>query len=80
MWCSPRSPSSHLYPHSTLTPPSQRCMKDKVANVVLASLALFQSLVGGLGASAGGSAVQGACDQILPLLLEKLGDNNPKIR
>ena len=55
-------------------------MKDKVANVVLASLALFQSLVGGLGASAGGSAVQGACDQCLPLLLEKLGDNTPKIR
>ena len=26
---------------STHTPPSQRCMKDKVANVVLASLALF---------------------------------------
>ncbi|GAX83265.1 hypothetical protein CEUSTIGMA_g10691.t1 [Chlamydomonas eustigma] len=59
----------------TLSKTALRCMKDKVANVFLASLGLFQSLVG----SSTGHAVQVASDNCLPMLLDKLGDNNPKL-
>lgn len=55
-------------------------MKDKVANVFLSSLGLFQLIVEHYGQAAGSSTVQQCCHHCLPLLLEKLGDNNPKLR
>ena len=55
-------------------------MKDKVANVFLSSLAMFQAVIDGFSAQAGASAIQSACDSCLPALIEKLGDNNTRLR
>eukprot|EP00195_Chlamydomonas_chlamydogama_P012277 CAMPEP_0202901254 /NCGR_PEP_ID=MMETSP1392-20130828/14151_1 /ASSEMBLY_ACC=CAM_ASM_000868 /TAXON_ID=225041 /ORGANISM="Chlamydomonas chlamydogama, Strain SAG 11-48b" /LENGTH=824 /DNA_ID=CAMNT_0049587793 /DNA_START=202 /DNA_END=2677 /DNA_ORIENTATION=+ len=64
----------------TLVRTVQRGMKDKVANVFLTSLSLFQCLIDGFSATAGSSSIQSACDSCLPLLIEKLGDNNARLR
>lgn len=55
-------------------------MKDKVANVFLSSLALFQTTVGTFSSTNSGRDLQGASESLLPTLIEKLGDNNARIR
>ncbi|KAG1659551.1 hypothetical protein FOA52_015355 [Chlamydomonas sp. UWO 241] len=57
-----------------------KSMKDKVANVFLSALGLFQFLVEAYQTSAGGPGVNSVCMHALPTLLEKLGDTNAKIR
>ncbi|GIL71611.1 hypothetical protein Vretimale_933 [Volvox reticuliferus] len=58
-----------------------RGMKDKVANVYLACLALLPALVdSGLAAASGGRDVEGMTEAVLPQLVEKLGDNNARLR
>ena len=71
---------SPVVPHPpTLHPILQRGLKDKVANVVLNSLAGIQALMEG-GGGAGGRDMASACEAFMPLLLDKLGDNNAKLR
>ncbi|KAJ9516820.1 hypothetical protein QJQ45_027229 [Haematococcus lacustris] len=58
-------------------------LKDKVANVVLSSLAALQILVDIYAASPGPSAskdIHGCCESCLPLLLDKLSEVNAKIQ
>lgn len=57
-----------------------RGLKDKVANVFLSSLALFSSSVDAFGHSAGAREVEQSAEAVLPLLIEKLGDNNARLR
>jgi len=64
----------------TLVNTVKRAMKDKVANVYLGSLAAFSALIDACSAGTGGRDIQGACEACLPLLIEKLGDNNARIR
>ncbi|GFR45564.1 hypothetical protein Agub_g6958 [Astrephomene gubernaculifera] len=57
-----------------------RGMKDKVANVYLSSLALLPALVDSGLAGGSGREVEAMAEAVLPLLLEKLGDNNARMR
>mmetsp|Transcript_16128 Transcript_16128/g.44039 ORF Transcript_16128/g.44039 Transcript_16128/m.44039 type:complete len:886 (+) Transcript_16128:261-2918(+) len=71
---------SHSNAFRTLSGIVKRGMKDKLANVFLSSLSTFQTIVDNFAATVGGRDIQGLCEQCLPLLLEKLGDTNPRIR
>ncbi|KXZ41368.1 hypothetical protein GPECTOR_518g498 [Gonium pectorale] len=56
-----------------------RGMKDKVANVYLSCLALLPAMVdSGLGG--GGRDAESMAEAVLPLLIDKLGDNNARLR
>ncbi len=51
----------------------------QVANVFLSGLALLPAMVDGM-AGGGGRDCETLAEAVLPLLVEKLGDNNPKLR
>lgn len=55
-------------------------MRDKVANVYLSGLALMPVLLDTLGEAAGGREVESAAESALPLLLDKLGDTNTRLK
>jgi hypothetical protein len=55
---------------------AQKAMKDKVANVFLAALTFFPALMEAFGHR----DAQSACDAVLPILIEKLGDSNTRLR
>ncbi|GLC37245.1 hypothetical protein PLESTB_001144100 [Pleodorina starrii] len=65
----------------TLVRLAVRGMKDKVANVYLSCLALLPALVdSGLAAAGGGREVEAMAETVLPQLVDKLGDNNARLR
>ncbi|KIZ03119.1 Nephrocystin-3 [Monoraphidium neglectum] len=55
-----------------------KAMKDKVPNVFLSSTGLLQALVEAM--AGGGRDVAGAVEQALPVLIERLSDNNARLR
>ncbi|EFJ48806.1 hypothetical protein VOLCADRAFT_104552 [Volvox carteri f. nagariensis] len=56
-------------------------MRDKVANVYLSCLSLLPALVdSGLAAASGGREVEAMAEAVLPQLIDKLGDNNARLR
>ncbi|KAG2484841.1 hypothetical protein HYH03_016407 [Edaphochlamys debaryana] len=65
----------------TLTRMVARGMKDKVANVFLGCLALLPVMVDhATAAGVSPREVEGLCEAVLPLLVDKLGDNNARLR
>ncbi|MEW5298759.1 MAG: hypothetical protein WDW36_001843 [Sanguina aurantia] len=58
----------------------QRGMKDKVANVFLTSVSVFTSLVDMYAPVVGPRDVEAASEAALPLIIDKLGDNNARLR
>ena len=61
-------------------PHKQRGMKDKVANVFLSSLSMLSTIIEAFGHSVGGREVESASEMVMPLLVEKLGENNTRLR
>ncbi|MEW5308551.1 MAG: hypothetical protein WDW38_000501 [Sanguina aurantia] len=57
----------------------QRGMKDKVANVFLTSVSVFTSLVDMYAPVVGPRDVEAASEAALPLIIDKLGDNNARL-
>lgn len=55
-------------------------MKDKVANVFLTSVSVFTSLVDMYAPVVGPRDVEAASEAALPLIIDKLGDNNARLR
>eukprot|EP00878_Enallax_costatus_P018713 GHUV01019714.1.p1 GENE.GHUV01019714.1~~GHUV01019714.1.p1 ORF type:complete len:592 (+),score=256.35 GHUV01019714.1:204-1778(+) len=55
-------------------------LKDKVPQVYNSSLGLLQALLTALGSGGGSRDVYQAVETALPVLLERLSDNNPRLR